>query len=112
VIDLQRVLAAATSNGPQWSDECEDLDITLLFWREGDHIAEHVNSEVDVVLIGLTGQGIVKVAGQEQVLTPGTLLIIPKGVPRSVTAGVGGFGQLNIHKRRKRLQVQMSRPKA
>ncbi|HSI72330.1 MAG TPA: cupin domain-containing protein [Fimbriimonas sp.] len=110
MIDTKQILESAAVNGPQWSHECEDLDITLLYWNEGDAIPEHVNHEVDVVVIGLSGVGVVTVAGESSLMGPGSLVVIPKGIKRAFTAGAGGFGQLNIHKRRKRLQVQLQVP--
>ncbi len=62
-VNLIKAAQAATSGGPQWSHESTDLDATLLSWDAGHRIAEHRNAEVDVILIGVEGEGIVTIDG-------------------------------------------------
>lgn len=95
--------AAATHSGPQWAHESEDLDITLLSWQAGQSIAPHINSEVDVVWIGVTGEGVAKINGASHELRPGVLLFIPKGCERSVEGVSTQFCYLSVHRRRRGL---------
>ena len=89
--------------------ETEDLDVTLLAWPAGRSMPPHVNAEVDVVSIVLSGEGLARIAGLEHVLKTGNVLVIPKGVERSIESRSEDFRYLNVHKRRKRLMPTMTR---
>lgn len=99
---FQRI-AEDSGSGPQWAHESEDLDMTLLSWPPGKSVAEHINNEVDVLLIGLVGNGIVTVEKQEHPLNAGVLLLIPKGKQRSMQSGDEQWSYLSIHRRRRGL---------
>ena len=101
--DLQSLASRADSPGPQWGLESEDLNATLLSWRKDQGVGEHVNQEVDVLMIGVEGEGLVAIDSQTSSLTAGKALLIPKGSTRSVTAVSEVFAYLNVHKRRKKL---------
>jgi mannose-6-phosphate isomerase-like protein (cupin superfamily) len=102
-IDLLECCHAATHSGPQWGHECEDLDLTLLSWNQGVRIEAHVNAEVDGVLIGVEGSGIVTVDGQRYELRPGVALVIPKGCKRAIQSTAGRLSYLSVHRRRRGL---------
>ena len=102
-MDLLQQSSAASGSGPQWAHECEDLDVTLLSWAPGKSIAEHINNEVDVVLIGITGSGVVMVEGERHQLAAGALLLIPKGKRRAMQNGDERWSYLSIHRRRRGL---------
>ena len=90
-------------SGPQWAHESEDLDVTLLSWAPGKSIAEHINNEVDVVLIGVAGSGVVTVEGEPHQLAAGALLLIPKDKRRAMQNGDERWSYLSIHRRRRGL---------
>lgn len=98
------------SQGAIWGTETEDLDATLVRWNPGSGVASHTNSEVDVIMVVLEGQATVIVDGQAQELGVGTSVVIPKNVPRQVTAGSETLTYLNIHKRRRAMMPNMIRP--
>ena len=98
--DLLQQSSVASGSGPQWAHESEDLDATLLSWAPDKSIEEHVNNEVDVVLIGVTGSGTVMVESEQHHLQPGTLLLIPKGKRRAMQNGKERWSYLSIHRRR------------
>jgi len=102
-INVLQQSSMASSSGPQWAQESEDLDVTLLSWAPGKSIVEHVNNEVGVVLIGITGSGIVIVEGEPHQLPAGALLLIPKGKPRAMQNGDERWSYLSIHRRRRGL---------
>lgn len=102
-IDLRERSANATHSGPQWAHECEDLDLTLLAWETGKRIEAHVNSEVDVVFVGVAGTGTVTINGEAHELRPGMALLIPKGCERAIESGGDGFAYLSVHRRRRGL---------
>ncbi|HEX8549961.1 MAG TPA: DUF2249 domain-containing protein [Abditibacteriaceae bacterium] len=101
-VDLLDIAHAATRSGPQWAHESEDLDITLLSWQDGRSIEAHVNSEVDVVWIGIGGEGIAIINGEEYQLRPGVALLIPKGSERAVKS-TSRLSYLSVHRRRRGL---------
>lgn len=90
--------------------EMEDLDATLLAWPQGHEIQAHVNAEVDVVTVVLSGSGVAQIDGAERALTAGSVLLIPKGAERSIRSTSDDFRYLNVHKRRKRLMPTLGRP--
>ncbi|HEY0072849.1 MAG TPA: cupin domain-containing protein [Abditibacteriaceae bacterium] len=102
-VDLLQQSSTASGSGPQWAHECEDLDITLLSWAPGKNIAAHVNNEVDVVLIGVSGNGTVTVEDETHPLRQGTLLLIPKGKARAMQCGAEQWSYLSLHRRRRGL---------
>jgi mannose-6-phosphate isomerase-like protein (cupin superfamily) len=93
-----------------WSTETEDLDATLLSWEGEGGVAPHVNSEVDVVMIVLSGRGLVRVGEEKQSLEPGVIVVIPKSVEREVRCTSDRLTYLNVHKRRRKMQPNMVRP--
>jgi mannose-6-phosphate isomerase-like protein (cupin superfamily) len=98
---------AGSGPGPVFGRELEDLNLTLLAWPAGHENKAHVNNEVDVVTVVLSGTGAAVVGGEEHVLFAGAVLIIPKGTERSLRSTSEDFRYLNIHKRRKRLMPTM-----
>ena len=102
-VDLREVARVAAHSGPQWGHECEDLDLTLLSWENGKRIEAHVNTEVDVVWIGVEGTGVATIDGQAHQLHPGAALLIPKGCERAVESTSQPFSYLSVHRRRRGL---------
>lgn len=86
--------------GPLWGTATEQLNATFLSWRDGHEIAAHVNNEVDVVMIVISGEGEVEVDGKTQTLKPGSLVVLPKGTERAVRARSTPFSYVNVHQRR------------
>ena len=99
-IDLAALSAAADGNGPLWGCALDDLNLTLLCWDEHGQVAPHVNNEVDVVFIGVAGQGEVTVNGETFLLSPGKALLIAKGSERAVRSATERFSYLSVHRRR------------
>ena len=102
-VDLLESVAAASHSGPQWATESDDLDVTFLTWEEGRRIEPHINGEVDVVLIGIEGSGVVAVDGEERAMRPGVVLLIPRGCERAIQSTSPRLGYLSVHKRRRGL---------
>ena len=84
-------LTAIAGRGPAWGMESEDLNATLLVWREGEGQPAHVNAERDVAIVALAGSGTLVVDGAEHALRPGMLAVVPRGARRSVVAGRDGL---------------------
>ena len=101
VVDLTRL----EGRGPAWGAASEELNATLLVWRQGEGQPEHVNAERDVALVVLAGSGVLVVDGSEHPLAAGTLAIVPRGSSRSVVAGSGGLRCVTVHRRRGGLAI-------
>ena len=99
VADLA-ALAADGERRPAWKHDTEDLDLNLVVLGAGGEIAEHRNAEVDVLLVGVEGEGVVDVDGEGHAMRAGRAIVIPKGARRSIR-GIGGrFAYLTCHRRR------------
>ena len=81
-------------------EQLGDLNANLVRFPAGGGVGEHVDEEVDVLVVGVSGSGVVEVDGQEHPLRAGTVAFVPKGARRSTRAGAGGFAYLTVHRRR------------
>jgi quercetin dioxygenase-like cupin family protein len=100
VVDLHALVARVQGQGPLWTYAGDDLNVNLVVWPAGAGVGEHVNREVEVLMIGVEGNGLVTVAGQEHTLHPGEVVVIPRGTPRSVVSQSPRFAYLSVHRRR------------
>lgn len=100
VIDLAALARASAARGALWAYGGDDLNANLVRLAGGDGVAEHVNTEVDVLLVGITGDGVVEVDGRRCPLRVGQALVIPKGARRAIGSGSGEFAYLTCHRRR------------
>ena len=98
-------LLALDGRGPAWGTASEDLNATLLVWRDGEGQPQHVNEERDVALVALAGSGLLVVDGDAHTLREGTLAIVPRGATRSLVAGPDGLRCLSLHRRRGGLAI-------
>ncbi len=100
-MDLQKVAAGAGPGGVVWTLEgSEDLNANLVRFGPGRGVGEHANDEVDVLVIGVSGSGVVVVDGDEHALEAGRLVFVPKGSRRSIRSASEGFAYLTVHRRR------------
>lgn len=90
--DRARVFWALKASG--------DLNANLVRFGVGQGVGEHVNDEVDVLIVGVSGSGFVEVNDEEHVLGAGVLVFVPKGVRRSTRGVTDHFAYLSVHKRR------------
>lgn len=100
IVDLATLARSATAQGAIWSRESEDLDINLLVFAAGEGVAEHVNAEVDVLVVGIAGAGVVAINGTRQNLSAGDAIVIPKGANRGIQSLSDPFAYLSCHRRR------------
>ena len=101
--------AAATAGdraGVIWTlDESSDLNANLVRFGTGLGVEEHVNDEVEVIVVGVSGSGIVTVDREEHTLSAGMLVFIPKGAARATVSTSEDFAYLTVHRRRRPLQI-------
>jgi quercetin dioxygenase-like cupin family protein len=100
LIDIAASLRQATTDGPIWSLNSEQLNLNLLRLPSGDGIAPHVNSEVDVVLVTFEGHGELTVDTMVYPLHPGLAVVVPRGVTRAMRCMAGPLVYLTCHRRR------------
>jgi quercetin dioxygenase-like cupin family protein len=100
VVELAALARAATGPGAAWTHQSEDLNVNLLVFASGEGVAEHVNTEVDVLLVGIAGAGAVTIDGTCQVLSAGHAIVIPKGANRGIQSMSDSFAYLTCHRRR------------
>jgi glyoxylate utilization-related uncharacterized protein len=98
-------LSAGTGSGPLWGMASTDLNATLLAWPAGHEIAEHVNAELDVLLVVVAGAVTVTIDGARHSLSAPAALLIPRGTRRAIAAGAEGARYLSVHRRRGPLQI-------
>ena len=110
--NLVALQASRSDSGPLWSTESEDLDCTFVAWETGQGVLEHVNSEVDVIMVVISGYGNVYVNGESVELSRGKVVVVPKEATRAIKATGDGLAYVNVHKRRKRLQLSNASERA
>jgi quercetin dioxygenase-like cupin family protein len=108
-LDVEPVvdLLAGSGSGPLWGIASTDLNATLLAWPPGHEVAEHVNSELDVLVMVLEGHGTIAIDGEEHALAATSAILVPRGRRRRICAGGDGLRYLSVHRRRA-LQIQLS----
>src|SRR5262245_48589235 len=99
-VDLAAIAQAAAGRGPAWTLRSEDLDLNLLVFTAGEGVAEHVNEEVDVLIVGVAGEGEVTINEALHPLSTGQVVLVPKGTRRSTRAAGERFAYLTCHRRR------------
>lgn len=96
---------SVAGRGVAWGLASEDLNVNLVGWPEGDGVGEHVNDAVDVLFVVVAGRMRVALDGAVHDVGEGQVIVVPRGVSRSVTAGPGGVRYLSCHRRRPPLSV-------
>jgi mannose-6-phosphate isomerase-like protein (cupin superfamily) len=99
VVDLPAI-ARAADRRVAWSGASDDLHLNLVVLATSDAIEEHVNVEVDVLLVGIEGTGTVTVDDDRQTLGPGQAIMIAKGAHRAIAGTCERFAYLSCHRRR------------
>ena len=103
VYNLAAFAAAASADGTAgavWSLVSTDLNLNLLHFSDGDGVAAHVNNEVDVIGLVITGEGTLDLDGRQERLQPGRLFFVPRGARRAITSRSSDFTYLSCHRRR------------
>lgn len=99
-IDIAAALAQAAHNGPLASITSAQLNVNLLRLAPGDAIAEHVNAEVDVLLVVVDGAGELVVDGAARPLRAGHVVVIPRGAARALRCAGAPLVYISCHQRR------------
>jgi len=99
-IDLVALAQSVSAQGAVWSHTGTDLNANFVRFEAGQGVPEHINDEVEVLLVALLGEGFVEVDGQRHALSPGQAIAIPAGTRRAIGSAGGQFGYLTCHRRR------------
>jgi quercetin dioxygenase-like cupin family protein len=94
--------------GVVWSAPTSQLHVNLVDLPAGGEMAEHVNREVDVVVVVLEGAGELTVDGSAHDVEPLVSVVVPSGARRRVRAGAEGLRYLTAHRARGPLTVGRS----
>jgi mannose-6-phosphate isomerase-like protein (cupin superfamily) len=100
VVDVAALVRQGGDRQPLWAYQGTDLNVNLLAWVAGDGVAEHINTEVDVLIVGIEGEGVITVEGANHTLQAGQVLVIPKGARRTIQGTSERFAYLTCHRRR------------
>jgi quercetin dioxygenase-like cupin family protein len=92
-------LAAGAAPGSAWQAEAGDLRARLVVLAPDGELSGHVNREVDLVLVGVSGGGVVTIEGNDVTLGPGVAVLVAQGTHRRVGAGSEGLSLLAVHRR-------------
>lgn len=103
---LLELCKTAVENGPQWGTATNDLNLTVLSWKNGQGVTEHVNNELDVLWLALEGMAEISIDGEVFPLEQGGAIVIPRGASRALKSTSADFKYISIHKRRAGLQIE------
>lgn len=106
-MNLGQIAASAGGRtGVIWTlEDSGDLNANLVRFEAGGGVGEHVNDEVDVFIVGVSGKGAVQVDGREHPVSSGTMVFIPRGASRSTRAVSESLAYLSVHRRRGPLRI-------
>ncbi|HLZ23517.1 MAG TPA: cupin domain-containing protein [Ktedonobacterales bacterium] len=113
VIDLAvlaREAAGSGLAGPLWSFSSADLNANVLRFAMGDGVPEHVNKEVDVIVLVVSGAAVVTLDGQDIAVRGGQMVVLPKGARRAIRAEGGDVVYVTVHRRRMGLMPARRQP--
>jgi quercetin dioxygenase-like cupin family protein len=100
------VAAALAGDGPRirWSVE-NQLQSNLVSLEPGAVVEEHVERELDVLLVVVAGDGTLHADGGEHVVTAPAVVVLPAGTRRAIVAGRAGLSYVTAHRRRTGLSI-------
>ena len=106
-VNLKDVAATADDRaGVIWTlDMICDLNANLVRFGTGHGVEEHINDEVELIVVGVLGSMIVRVDREDLTLSAGIRVFIPKGARRSTVSTSEAFAYLTVHRRHRPLQI-------
>jgi quercetin dioxygenase-like cupin family protein len=99
------------SSGALWklAESGRQLDANLVHLPAGRGVHTHTEPELDVLLLVVAGAGTLETPEGAKALAQGSLVWLPCGSVRSITAHSEGLSYLTVHRRRPGMQIR-SRP--
>jgi mannose-6-phosphate isomerase-like protein (cupin superfamily) len=99
-VDLPSLAVGFTHSGTAWTLKSDDLNANLLVLNPGGRSSEYVNETLDVLIIAISGAGVVTIDGDTVNVGPGHAVLAPKGSNRSIRALDHQFAYLTCHRKR------------
>ncbi|MFF4498586.1 hypothetical protein ACWC5F_32750 [Streptomyces sp. NPDC001272] len=88
------------------------LDANVVRHLPGAGGAEYTEDEVDVMMIVVSGTGILTLDGVQSHLSAGFLGLLPRGAARALLAGPQGLVVLTVHRKRRGMSIGPAAPAA
>jgi quercetin dioxygenase-like cupin family protein len=106
-VNLGEIAGSASGReGVVWTLEGSgDLNANLVRFEAGRGVGEHVNDEVDVLIVGVSGSGLVSVDGEKHPVSTGLMVFVPRGARRYTRAVSDDFVYVSVHRRRGPLRI-------
>ena len=106
-VSLGEIAASARGRaGVVWTLQASnELNANLVRFEAGGGVGEHVNDEVDVSIVGITGTVSVEMYAEEHPVSNGTMTFVPKRARRSTRSVSEDFAYLTVHRRRGPLRI-------
>lgn len=100
--------AAAGQGGALWrlAEPGRQLDANLVRLAPGAGVGEHVENDLDVLLVVIAGGGWIDSDEGRLPLEPQALVWLPRTSRRALAAGPGGLACLTVHRRREGLAIK------
>lgn len=92
-------------SGAIWGLDSSQLNANLVTVRAGETMPNHVNDEVDVLILVVSGSGNVTIADNAIDIAADSLVLIPRGASRRINA-TSALVYLTVHTRRDRLAIR------
>ena len=83
-----------------------DLNVNLVRLEPDQRIGEHINDDVDVLMVVRAGDGEMAVDGIRHQIVSGSVAHVRHGAARSISAGPAGLTYLSVHRRRGSLTIR------
>lgn len=99
-VDVAEALRHAGYDGAIWSLNAEQLNVNLMRLGSGAGIPAHVNNELDVLIVVFEGTGELQIDAATLQLSPGIVLVIPRGARRAIRCVQGPLAYLTAHRQR------------
>ncbi|WP_016905277.1 hypothetical protein [Streptomyces xiaopingdaonensis] len=106
--DVHAAASTPEASGILWklAEPGRQLDANLVRLSAGEHIGTHAEPDLDVLILIVTGGGVMHTPEGELPLTGGALTWLPHGSTRSITAGLDGLTYVTVHRRRPGMQIR------
>ncbi|MFI1617463.1 cupin domain-containing protein [Streptomyces lydicus] len=94
--------------GARWrlAEPGRQLDANVVHIRPGESIDAHTDPDLDVLLLVVAGGGVLGATDGPVPLAEGSLLWLPRGSSRSLTAGGDGLAYMTVHPRRPGMRIR------
>ncbi|NTU83894.1 MAG: cupin domain-containing protein [Chloroflexales bacterium] len=100
LINVAEALRGVEYDGPAYSANSEQLNVNLLRLADGASIPQHINDEVDVLVVIIQGTCKLIVDNEMTVLRTGMAAVIPRGHLRALRCTMGPLVYLTCHRKR------------